>query len=178
MGSECLHSRLCSFQERIGNNLCEHHANRDFQFLHLLVFLVYLGTAWKQGQFRLYFQSLICIRMKNRLLYSVYTVVLCPINFLYKLGNGKIGILLCANICFKGWRCDLLIEYMCVMCESLDLVSSTAKRNQSILVLKGEVRAGAGFPTNPVFLAGNDELHSDYLLLLWTNSECCVYSSP
>lgn len=38
----------------------------DFQFLHLLVFLVYLGTAWKQGQFRLYFQSLICIRMKKQ----------------------------------------------------------------------------------------------------------------
>lgn len=38
----------------------------DFQFLHLLVFLVYLGRSWKQGQFRLYFQSLICIRMKKQ----------------------------------------------------------------------------------------------------------------
>lgn len=37
------------------------------------------------------------------------------------------------------------------MCKSLDLVSSTAKRNQNILVLKGEVRAGAGSPTNPLF---------------------------
>lgn len=38
----------------------------DFQFLHLLIFLVYLGMSWKQEQFRLHFQSLICIRMKKQ----------------------------------------------------------------------------------------------------------------
>lgn len=79
-------------------------------------------------------------------------MVLCPIKFLYKLGKGKIDILLGSKLAvFRPEDVVFLIEHLCAIGKSLGLAYSSTKRNQHALVLKERKVQEQVFPQIPCF---------------------------